>query len=73
LSVVRKKVPEGSRGEIVRDQRVVILLTKRDRERYDEAVLRHKFRGIGEMVREATDALLDQLDEMEARKTGKPD
>ena len=60
-SVVRKKVPDEHRDEMVRDQRLVILLTRRERERYESAALQHRYSGISELVRAATDKLLEEL------------
>ncbi len=66
--MVRTKVPEESRDEVVRDQRLVILLTKKERERYEAAMNRHKFRGISDLVREGADQLIEKLDKQSSSK-----
>lgn len=58
----RKAVPDTLRASVVRDQRLVTMLTAEEKERLDAAVVKHKYATAADLVREALVNKLDRLD-----------
>lgn len=51
----RKPIPISNRDAIARDQRLVIMLTKRERERFETAAARLGYGTMSDMIRDAID------------------
>ena len=49
----RKPIPISNRDAIVRDQKLVIMLTKRERERYEAAIERLGYGTMSDLIRDA--------------------
>ena len=57
----RKPIPISSRDAMVRDQKLVIMLTKRERERYETAVERLGFGSMSDLIRDAIERRIGEL------------
>ena len=51
----RKPIPISSRDAIARDQKLVIMLTKNERDRYEAAMVRLGYGTMSDMIRDAID------------------
>lgn len=56
----RKPIPLASRAEVARDQRFVLMLSKREREKYDQASARLGYAATSEMIRAAVEKLISE-------------